>query len=305
MHIFFLQWSSKNPNIDIRDLIIEYKIHPNQTKQKQILLRKTCLFQDFVSHTLCEKNFEQESIPVGCVPPACWRWRGCCLGECCRGGCAVQGVCVLSRGWVCCPGVCVLSGVCCLEGVLLPCDISHHAFDVTCLLSLHQQNEHQRNFLYSATWSCGLSLANGITGDIITPCGQTDRCKNITFPQLCLQVLTTEANTHFWTFCTEIKFLASRPSLLTSDSLSVFTIVKSCCKDVRKFDSMNTGKSSQLEKNGFGSLHTEHVIKMNTVPLIHCFEFTTNNRIRKLLGYQQMDSIVHWKLTWLTIRNHI
>ena len=41
------------------------------------------------------------------------------------------GVC--PRGWGCQP-----SGVCALGGEGVPCDISHHAFDVTCMLSLLQ-----------------------------------------------------------------------------------------------------------------------------------------------------------------------
>ena len=44
------------------------------------------------------------------------------------------------RGQVCYPGVCVctVGGGGVVQGVLLPSDLSHHAFDVTCLLSLHQ-----------------------------------------------------------------------------------------------------------------------------------------------------------------------
>ena len=71
-----------------------------------------------------------------------------------RGVPAQGGVCprgCLPKGWVACPGVpaqgvclprgCLSRGVSAWGGVCLghvPCDLSHHAFDVTCMLSCHQ-----------------------------------------------------------------------------------------------------------------------------------------------------------------------
>ena len=54
----------------------------------------------------------------------------------------------------------------------VPCDLSHHAFDVTCMLPPHQLC----TCLYTA-WSCDLQCILGYHPS----CGQTDTCKNITF----------------------------------------------------------------------------------------------------------------------------
>ena len=86
---------------------------------------------------------KQESIPVGCVPPAHWPY----LGGVFAGGCTCPGEGVPVRGvpaWGVCPGGSgrgvpawgVPAGGVCLGGV--PCDLSHHAFDVTCILPPHQ-----------------------------------------------------------------------------------------------------------------------------------------------------------------------
>ena len=80
----------------------------------------------------------------------------CSEGVCSRGGvCSQGGVCsrgvsalggsalgVSALGGVCSQGVSAPGG-CLLQGCLLPqggvpCDLSHHAFDVTCMLPAHQ-----------------------------------------------------------------------------------------------------------------------------------------------------------------------
>ena len=76
---------------------------------------------------------QQECIPVGCVPLAHLPYLGkgvCCLPSrvCAR----PVGVClgVSAKREVSSQGVSVRRGV--------PCDLSHHAFDITCMLSLLQ-----------------------------------------------------------------------------------------------------------------------------------------------------------------------
>ena len=44
-----------------------------------------------------------------------------------------QGACMVARGHAWLPG-----GMCGCQGGCIPCDLSHHAFDVTCMLSLLQ-----------------------------------------------------------------------------------------------------------------------------------------------------------------------
>ena len=57
--------------------------------------------------------------------------RGACVAA--GGACMAAGGCVwLLGGMHGCWGACVVGGVC------MPCDLSHHAFDVTCMLSLLQ-----------------------------------------------------------------------------------------------------------------------------------------------------------------------
>ena len=103
-------------------------------------------------------------------------WRGACMvgGACVAGGCAWWGACMAGgwqRGGVCGRGVCMVggmhgrgvaegrhvwqggmhggAGVCMAGGCVWqggmhggghawPCDLSHHAFEVTCMLSPHQ-----------------------------------------------------------------------------------------------------------------------------------------------------------------------
>ena len=83
-----------------------------------------------------------------------WQRRGSCMaggGVCMEGGYAWQGAC-MHGGGVCGRGPCMPGGV--------PCDLSHNAFDVTCMLS-HYQLRVNTN---AATcmllgWSCELWLA--------------------------------------------------------------------------------------------------------------------------------------------------
>ena len=56
-------------------------------------------------------------------------------GVCQGGGCLPGGVGV-------CQGGCLPGGGVCQGGVGVPCDLSHHAFDVTCLLPPHQLKHH-------------------------------------------------------------------------------------------------------------------------------------------------------------------
>ena len=116
-----------------------------------------------------KRSIKQECIPVGCVPPAHWPYPrgGVCLGV------SVQGVSagrVSARGglpWGCLPG-----------GV--PCDLSHNAFDVICMMSFHQLRLITSITAYIAfghmtcdtRWDTHPSLDK-----------MTDTCKNITFPQ--------------------------------------------------------------------------------------------------------------------------
>ena len=79
----------------------------------------------------------------------------------------------------------------------VPCHLSHNAFDVTCMLSLHQLRLISNNCLYSAghvTCDCPGGVSAG--GGVHPPDPETDlspspltewmthACENITFPQL-------------------------------------------------------------------------------------------------------------------------
>ena len=67
-------------------------------------------------------------------------------------------------------GLSILGGV--------PCDISHHAFDVTCMLPPHQLrhiNSAPAYILLPGHVTCKACW------DTHPPCGQTHTCKNITF----------------------------------------------------------------------------------------------------------------------------
>ena len=134
-----------------------------------------------------------------------------CQGACMLGACVVakggacmvaKGGCVwLPRGGMChCQGVCVVTGGACVVGGMhgcrgacvvagghawlpggcvhgcqggVPCDLSHHAFDVTCMLSPHQ--------LRASSYAPAYILVGHVTRMPRPPCGQTDTCKNITF----------------------------------------------------------------------------------------------------------------------------
>ena len=83
-------------------------------------------------------------------------------------------------------GVSVLGGLCLPKGVSaqegVSCDLSHNAFDVTCMLSHHQLRVNTSAAAY-------IVLVGHVTmmhAGIHPPVNRIrDRCKNITFPQLC------------------------------------------------------------------------------------------------------------------------
>ena len=69
------------------------------------------------------RNIPQECIPVGCVPPLVDRIPACTDGGCsCLGGVPARG-CTFQGGYM---------------PMGVPCYLSHHAFDVTCMLPPHQ-----------------------------------------------------------------------------------------------------------------------------------------------------------------------
>ena len=106
---------------------------------KNVFLQLNCRFPVFLG---------------GCLP------RGVSAGGCLPGGC-------LPRGGVCQGGVCQWS---------VPCDLSHHAFDVTCMLPPHQLRLNTSAAAYILLTHCML-------GYTPPPCGQTDACKLITLPK--------------------------------------------------------------------------------------------------------------------------
>ena len=124
---------------------------------------------------------KQECIPVGCVPPAHWpypivSWGGClpkggvCPGDVYLGGCLPKG--------------CVY-----LEGV--PCDLSHQAFDVTCMLSLLQLRlkSNAAAYIVLVMWpdkECWDTPPFPSPPTMWTEF-LTHACENITFPQLLLR----------------------------------------------------------------------------------------------------------------------
>ena len=66
----------------------------------------------------------------------------------------------------------------------VPCDLSHHAFDVTCMLSPHQLRPTNSTAAY-------IVLVQGMMGYHPPVNRITDTCKNITFPQLRLRAVKT------------------------------------------------------------------------------------------------------------------
>ena len=61
--------------------------------------------------------------------------------------------------------------------VCVPCDLSHHAFDVTCMLPPHQL----RHTNFAPAYILPGHVTCNASWDTHPPCGQTDTCKNITF----------------------------------------------------------------------------------------------------------------------------
>ena len=111
-----------------------------------------------VNRPITVSAIKQECIPVGCVPPAQWPSGGVSA----PGGVSVpRGVSALEGclTWGVWPGGSDLGGV--------PCDLSHHTFDVTCMLPPHQLRHINSA---PAAWSCDLQ---GMLG--YPPCEQNDR----------------------------------------------------------------------------------------------------------------------------------
>ena len=105
-------------------------------------------------------------LPGGCLPGGVSAKGGCLPGGCLPGGCVCQGgVC---QGGVCQGGVC--------QGGCVPCDLSHHAFHVTCMLPPHQLRLNTSAAAY-------ILLAHCMLGYTPPSCGQTDTCKLITLPE--------------------------------------------------------------------------------------------------------------------------
>ena len=67
----------------------------------------------------------------------------------------------------------------------VPCDLSHHAFDVTCMLSPHQLRLTNSAAPY-------IVVVQGMMGYPLPVNRITDTCKNITFPQLRLRAVINE-----------------------------------------------------------------------------------------------------------------
>ena len=85
-------------------------------------------------------------------------------------------------------GVSAGGGAVCLMGVsaggaVVSYDLSHHAFDVTCMLSQHQLNVNTSAAAYIVWPWCMMGYNPPPVNRM------TDRCKNITLPQLCLRAV--------------------------------------------------------------------------------------------------------------------
>ena len=194
------------------DINIETIIKSSKTRQT--------LLQDFDG--VVELMYQQECIPVGCLPPAQWLSGGCLVpggllrgvwsrgvsgprGVVCSVGClllgggwvwSLGGCCLLPGGCVCSWGVCAPGGVLWGGGCLLPggcapgrggcllcllrggvpCDLSHHAFDVTCMLPPHQLRLNTSAAAYILLAHCMLGYPPPLWTEWMT-----DTCKNITF----------------------------------------------------------------------------------------------------------------------------
>ena len=68
----------------------------------------------------------------------------------------------------------------CLPRGCVPCDLSHHAFDVTCMLSLHQ--------LRLITSAAAYIVFGHVTCDACLD-RMTDTCKTLPFCKLCLRAV--------------------------------------------------------------------------------------------------------------------
>ena len=112
--------------------------------------------------------------------------RGVSAGGVCQGG--------LPGG--CLPGGVSARGVSARGG--LPCDLSHHAFDVTCMLPPHQLRLNTSAAAY-------ILLAHCMLGYTSPPCGQTDTCKLITLPETSFAAGNKNINCKIY-IC-EVKFL--------------------------------------------------------------------------------------------------
>ena len=115
---------------------------------------------------------------------ACMVARGACMVA--RGGAWLLGAgvhgcwgvaCVVARGGMHgCRGACMVAGghAWLPGGVCVPCDLSHHAFDVTCMLPPHQ--------LRLITCAAAYIVFGHVTTHTPPPVDRmTDMCKNITF----------------------------------------------------------------------------------------------------------------------------
>ena len=100
-------------------------------------------------------------LPMGCLPRGVHAQGGACPGG--RGGClGVDAKGVPAKG--------------------VPCDLSHHAFEVTCMLPPHQLrhiNSAPAYIVLSGHVTC--KACWDTTHHLPPPHGQTDTCKNITF----------------------------------------------------------------------------------------------------------------------------
>ena len=94
----------------------------------------------------------------------------------CGGACVVagEGACVVARGCMWLPGGCMVArGHVWLLGGCVQCDLSHHAFDVTCMLPPHQ--------LRLIPSAAAYIVFGHVTMHAPPVERMTDMCKNITF----------------------------------------------------------------------------------------------------------------------------
>ena len=152
----------------------------------------------------CKKCVSAVKMSISCIGGGgmcgCWGEGACMVAgghAWLLGGCMVAGGCVVARGhaWLLggmrgCRGACMVAGGACVvagghawlpeggvhgcQGGSVSCDLSHHAFDVACILSPHQ--------LRASSYAPAYILVGHVTCTPPSPlCGQTDACKNISF----------------------------------------------------------------------------------------------------------------------------